>query len=144
MGGGGGGIYKSFSVVIPLFGSQTPLPSPPAVSGRFDQANFADTARTLRWVITSRDPGSMDGPNPQGPTTPHTAGSFAGSSLHGAADRSEYNMLLKIQRLQQELMEERAQKQQEREQQQRLQQELIRKRVQKQQQKQEIELLAAG
>ena len=115
-GGAGGGIYKSFSVVIPLFGSQTPLPSPPAVSGRFDQADIADTARTLQWVSTSRDPGSMDDPNTQSPAMPHAAGSFAGSSLHGAGDCTEYNMLLEIKRLQQELKEERAQKEQQREQ----------------------------
>ena len=135
MGGGPGGIYKSFSVVIPLFGSQTPLPSPPAVSGRFDQADIADTARTLQWVSTSRDPGSMDDPNPQSPAMPHAAGSFAGSSLHGAGDCTEYNMLLEIKRLQQELKEERAQKEQQREQ---LQQE---KEQQREQLQQEMELL---
>ena len=145
-GGRGGGIYESFSVVIPLFGSQTPLPSPPAVSGRFDQADIADTARTLQWVSTSRDPGSMDDPNAQSPAMPHAAGSFAGSSLHGAGDCTEYNMLLEIKRLQQELKEERAQKEQQREQ---LQQEKEQQREQLQQEKkqqreqlqQEMELL---
>ena len=94
------------SVMILPCGPQ--IASGPGLSDRYDSGELAGTNRVIDWIGASGSPESMDDHN--SPATPRPASSFIASSLHGAGDCLEFDLLQTIRRLEKEKEEERREK----------------------------------
>jgi hypothetical protein len=83
---------------VPRCGPQ--IASAPGLSDRYDSGELAGTNRVIDWIGARGSLESMD--DPDSPATPRNASSFIASSLHGAGDCSEFDLLQTIRRLEKE------------------------------------------